>query len=100
MTQTPSTEWAARVLVYSGRPDPTWTLDPTDVADLRAIWDGLPPGRASQLRTSRLGYRGVMVLDPSGPIWTASGETVEWAWRGGIEVRRDPDRRFERRVLR
>ena len=54
--------------IFSGRPNPTWTLSDADDADLRARLAALPSASAATLH-SDLGYRGLIVrlADPAGP---------------------------------
>lgn len=92
----PTGTWTAGALLYSGRPDPLWTLS-TEVESLidrfnrLAVYAGAPPN------PSRLGYRGVFLRAPDGRRWLAFNR-VAWLERGS-DTRRDEGRRFERAVL-
>jgi hypothetical protein len=88
--------------VFSGRPNPTWTLSDADRADLRARLDALPAASATELGAD-LGYRGFVVRMPA-----AEGDIVT-VRRGSVHVSgdghgtggyyRDPDRGLERWLL-
>ena len=90
--------WAARVLVYSGRPDPSWVPDPRTVRSLMTLWDRLPPAVPPPPR-SNLGYRGALLVAPDGTTWLAAEGTVERSGRGARESRGDESGRFERLLL-
>jgi len=94
--------WTAGVLLYSGRPDPSWTLDDETVRRLLTLWDCLPAldGPPLALRTA-LGYRGCFVHERAGGRWTAyDGVVQRQACSGGpLVARRDPSREVERRVI-
>lgn len=89
-----SSDWTARALVFSGRPDPLWTVDDRAVAELVAAWSALTAARGPATAPP-LGYRGVVLRAPDGRTWSAFGGTVT----AGAEVREDPGRAFERRLL-
>jgi len=99
-------EWTAGALVFSGRPDPAWTLDADAVDGVRAALDALPPPEpvpAARGVSRRLGYRGSFVAAPDGRRWTAFAGFVheDPAPRGGARrvVRRDDGRVLERAIL-
>jgi hypothetical protein len=85
--------------LFSGRPDPTWTIPIDVVRQLREIWESLPPGTAGSLPAPLLGYRGVFLKDASGREWTAYGGVVRLQTREDSQVRRDEARSFERTLL-
>jgi hypothetical protein len=91
--------WIGGAFVFSGRPDPTWSIS-CDVADeLVAIWETLVPCDGAVPTPPALGYRGCTVRDAAGRTWTAFHELVTLSTDSGSETRRDGDRRFERTVL-
>jgi len=91
---TSASSWIGGAYVFSGRPDPTWPIQPNIGETLLAIWELLPT-TGSAAAAPALGYRGVFVRDPEGRVWTAYRELVTLAG----ETRRDDERRFERTVL-
>jgi hypothetical protein len=96
-----SDSWTARALVFSGRPDPVWTVDAATVAALCDLWERMGPTRSPAAAPPPLGYRGVELRAPDGRVFTAVGGTV--VLRGdarvaGGEARDDPGRDFERRL--
>jgi hypothetical protein len=51
-----------RLLVFSGRPDPEWTLGPGEAEELAAlVRQGRGGEKAGAVRRERLGYRGFLV---------------------------------------
>lgn len=98
-----SSDWTAQALVFSGRPDPLWTVDGHAVAELLAAWPSLTE-RPAPAAPPPLGYRGVVLRAPDGRTWSAFGGAVtarsgEDAGTVHGEVRDDPGRAFERRLL-
>jgi hypothetical protein len=93
--------WTAGALLFSGRPDPTWTVDPVAAGKLVALWytfDPLP-AEASPATPPALGYRGCFLRDPHGRQWTAYKGVVTMSFDQQSESRSDPDRSFERAGL-
>ena len=91
----------ARLFVFSGREDPAWDLTPLQLEQLDAVWSGLPeapPGARADV-PSRLGYRGVEVVDDD-RHWVAADGLVSVMSGETSETRRDPDRRLERLIVR
>jgi hypothetical protein len=81
--------------VFSGRPDPEWTVD-ADTADaLIEVWEQLAPRGGPAAVPPPLGYRGVALRSPDGRVWSAYAGTVML----DDEVRADSAREFERRLL-
>ena len=85
----------ATAAIFSGRPDPQWSVPASTANRLKRLWRQLdaaegPPGRAPAL-----GYRGVTLECGAGDSWFAYGGTVS----RGSELRQDSERRFERELL-
>lgn len=95
-----SQPWTVGALLFSGRPDPVWFVDPSRLDQLEAIWNSLPASTTPMLaQQPRLGYRGCFLRDPDGAEWSAFAGVVTRQSRAGTESRDDPDRKFERAVL-
>jgi hypothetical protein len=83
--------------IYSGRPDPEWTLTTAEMATLDAALTALPTTTGS-MPDRGLGYHGFSI---------AVGETTQIAFKGTIttvglstdNVRTDPSRSIERLLL-
>lgn len=52
--------------VYSGRPNPVWTLSPADSRELAERLDGLSELSGAELPEPTLGYRGFWIRNPGG----------------------------------
>jgi hypothetical protein len=96
-------EWIAGAFVFSGRADPSWRLDEPCAAELMRIWDELGPADAP--RTNRvvarlLGYDGCYAANSTGDRWIARDGHVSRHAGTSSEHRDDPQRRFERTLLR
>jgi hypothetical protein len=102
-----SITWHAGALMYSGRPDPKWTVPESQADALLVLWDQLPlyPGWSEP--PPRLGYRGCWLHAPDGRRWIAHDRVVVLlaprdadASRSTVsDVRRDDQRAFERALL-
>lgn len=92
--------WVAGALVYSGRPDPTWSIPKQIAKRLEELWASLATSEEKyEPRPGGLGYRGVFVREPGHREWMAFNGSVSVTTRAGMEVRRDPARRFEKILL-
>ena len=96
-------EWTAGALVYSGRADPNWPVDPDTARTLVARLDRLPSLSGWLAPRSILGYRGVWLRAPDQRRWLAYDGVVVQEGAAGTEraagARRDDARAFERAVL-
>lgn len=94
------THCTASAWIYSGRPDPEWSLDAEHLTALRRLWQGLPPAGSGPPSAPPLGYRGTSVRCDSGDRWIAYRGVVTFQ-RGSAKPqhREDPGRRFEHAVL-
>ena len=92
--------WVAGALVFSGRPDPSWLVEDALGIELEQLWLSLLPavGEAGETPPP-LGYRGCFLVAPDGRRWTAYRRRVALEVGALTEVRRDPETRFEARVL-
>lgn len=89
-----STDWLAQALVFSGRPDPEWTVPASAAGQLLRLWAELPQG-TEEPAPPPLGYRGCLLRAPDGRTWRTSGRSVTLDDGHHTQVRDDPDRRFE-----
>jgi hypothetical protein len=87
--------WSAGLLLFSGRPNPSWTLTPAQAEHLLDIWNALPRKAGHEpAPSSRLGYGGAFLSSSQGEKWLASRSCVIRSGPGGEEIRDDPQRRF------
>jgi hypothetical protein len=92
-------QFVAGALIFSGRPDPTWTISAEEAKRLEALWNSLEPYKGPLPRAPALGYRGVFLRDSADRDWFAYGGGVTLKTAQGSESRRDPDRKFEAVLL-
>lgn len=92
-------EWTAGVLLFSGRPDPTWSVADDTAERLLAVWEALSPWPGPLPKAPPLGYRGCFLRNGEGRTWRAFGGAVTFANEARSEPRRDDDRSFERALL-
>lgn len=89
--------------MFSGRPNPRWSVGHAIVGELLAAWDRLSPGRGPAAELPPLGYRGCALRAPDGRVWLAAAATVTLCRPGQAAadevVRDDPGHAFERRLL-
>jgi hypothetical protein len=90
--------WSAGALLFSGRPNPIWVVDPDAGRQLESIYNSLPAASASE-PPPILGYRGCFLRHPTGAEWSAFSGLVTYRSGEAVEARRDADREFERTVL-
>ncbi len=91
--------WQGGASLFSGRPDPTWSVSARAARHLEAIWEKLEPTSAPLPTAPPLGYRGCFVRDPRGRQWYAYGGRVLLTTGGASETRADPNRQFEKTLL-
>lgn len=92
-----SNEWTATAHVFSGRPDPVWVVPEETIRWLLNRWEELDTEDAEP-EPPLLGYRGVTLNDPTGPVWRAFGGVVTRLSQS-TERKADPGRRWERAAL-
>jgi hypothetical protein len=89
--------WVAGVFVYSGRPNPTWSISKRVAKKLQELWESLPASdEKCEPRPGVLGYRGSFVREPGRGEWVAFNGLVSLTTPVGVEVRRDPATKFEK----
>jgi hypothetical protein len=89
-------KWIAGASVFSGRPNPTWTVPQVLALQLLKIWDSLESTSEKPPVAPPLGYRGCSLKDPTGRQWFAYGNVVIFTKNGECELRRDREGSFER----
>jgi hypothetical protein len=87
------------VLLFSGRPNPTWQVSADTVAKLMTIWNVLTPAENEKLSTPKLGYQGCFLKCPNNEEWTAFEGIVMRRKLDAFEYRRDKERTFEKTLL-
>lgn len=96
----PAPVWRAGAQLFSGRPDPEWSLTPVRARALVAAWDSLHAIPSDAVPVAPvLGYRGCRMSDGAGRTWRAGQGLVLLQHEGVSSARADPDRRFERAIL-
>ncbi len=88
-----------RVLIFSGRPDPTWKIEEPTMKALEKIWVSLVTMREEPQSTPPLGYRGCLVICDSAVEWLAYKNWIMRKSRNMTESRYDKDRKFEKLVI-
>jgi hypothetical protein len=87
------------MLVFSGRPDPEWSVPGDHVTRLLEIWATLEPAPPRAASAPKLGYRGVEFSLDAGESYLADAGHVTRS-RGGVsETRIDAGRVFERALI-
>lgn len=81
--------------IFSGRPDPRWTVSARTLRRLERLWQQLEAAEELPSPQPPLGYRGVTLDCGDGGRWFAYRGTVS---RGG-DHRWDPERQFERELV-
>jgi hypothetical protein len=86
--------------VYSGRPNPTWSISKRVAKKLQELWESLPASAEKwETRPGGLGYCGSFVRGPGHRQWMAFNGVVSLTTPAGVEVRKDPARKFEKTLL-
>lgn len=91
--------FTAGVSVFSGRPDPTWTLNEETGSRLQQLFETLESYEGPPIAAPPLGYRGAFLRDDSGHEWRAYRSVVTLTAPNRSEARRDRDRKFERALV-
>lgn len=91
--------YVGRAVIYSGRPDPEWSISEGDAKQLIALWNASEPYSGQSPAPPVLGYRGVFLRDSEQREWFAYGGVVTLKTPQGSELRPDENRQFERLLL-
>ena len=94
-----SSNYTAGVSVFSGRPDPIWSLSEEVGNKLLRLFEGLDSYEGTAISGPPLGYRGAFLRDDAGHEWFAYRGIVTLTSPHGSEVRKDGDREFERTLV-
>jgi hypothetical protein len=94
-----ASQWIGGALVFSGRPDPTWSIPDQVGRELESLWVRLQPWVGNLPVVPSLGYRGVFLRDASGREWVGYGGAVTLRTKEDVQSRQDPTRKFEEMVL-
>src|SRR5215831_6887926 len=89
-----ATRWTAGALVFSGRPDPVWTIRQSTARRLEMLWASLPRWSGPIPSAPVLGYRGCFVKSDDSREWFAYRDVVAFRAHGSSESRKDQHRRF------
>jgi hypothetical protein len=93
--------WTAGALLFSGRPNPVWQLEPELARDLIRLWSQLPPRLAQPPPSQpRLGYSGCFLRSNEGEQWQAVGTSVTRTHLGVSDTRFDQEKQFEKTLVR
>ena len=89
--------------VYSGRPNPSWSLSPADAEYLSDALSTASPLASTRKLSMPLGYRGVLVTierDLTTRSFRIVDGVIEASGAGGETQLTDPNRSLERWLLR
>ncbi len=92
-------ECIARLLIFSGRPDPTWRVEESTLKELRDIWNSLTPYYGEPLSPTSLGYRGCIVSCNNGTEWFVFQNMISFTINGKTEIRTDKNKEIEDLIL-
>lgn len=95
----PSGEYTGVASLFSGRPDPTWEVDPGVAERLQNVWDASEPYNGALPTAPVLGYRGCFLRDAAQREWYAYRGVVRLKSPDGSAARRDENREFESLLL-
>jgi hypothetical protein len=87
------------VLIFSGRPDPTWELKESIREEFEKIWKTLEPIKKEPKPVPSLGYRGCIIRCNKDIEWFAYEGVVTLKKKGISESHLDIDRKFEKFVI-
>lgn len=91
--------WSAGARLYSGRVDPSWSVDAVRARAAVAQFHALAPSARVHPAGGGVGYRGCWLRAPDGTSWVAANGLAAERAPGRDEVRDDADRAFERAIL-
>lgn len=92
-------KYSAGVSVFSGRPDPTWSLSEEIGTKLQQLYEAMESYEEPAPSAPPLGYRGAFLRDDAGHEWSAYHGVVTLTEPNHTEARRDSGRQFERAII-
>jgi hypothetical protein len=93
------TRWMAGVRLFSGQPDPAWTVPGRIGKRLIENWASLPPFSGNLPAPAALGYRGSFLRDGGNRQWLAFGGVVTLEAKNKSESREDAGGVWEKLLL-
>jgi hypothetical protein len=85
--------------IFSGRPDPNWTITDTETEELISLIQNLPTTKTSQF-PENLGYRGLTVkLNENGDFIKVYQGIGEYQHQGKSQFFQDNNRQLEKKLL-
>lgn len=91
--------WSAGARLYSGRVDPSWSVDAARARAAVAVFRALAPSARVHPAGGGVGYRGCWLRAPDGTSWVAANGLAAERAAGHDEVREDGERAFEHAIL-
>jgi len=88
--------WAS---VFSGRPDPEWSLDDETLGFVERTWETLKPSLEQQPTSPILGYRGCYIKCPEGNEWFIYKTFVKLNIKGDVVIKYDANMELERKLI-
>jgi hypothetical protein len=85
--------------IFSGRPDPTWSVGEEVAKKLEKIWGSLEPWTGEHPSAPPLGYRGCFIRCKPDIEWFAYEGVVTLKTPDGSESRIDKGKKFEKLLL-
>ena len=92
-------ECIASLLIFSGRPDPTWKIEEATIKELQNIWNSLVTNHGELLSSPSLSYRGCLIKCCDGIEWFVFKNIVSLTISGKTESRADYDKKLESLIL-
>lgn len=89
-------KFTAGVSIFSGRPDPSWSVSEEIGSKLEKMYGELESHEGRTAPAPPLGYRGAFLRDDAGHEWSAYRGVVTF---NNSEARKDPTRTFERELI-
>jgi len=87
--------WLGGILIFSGKPNPTWPIDKKTAEKLEQIWNSLRQLSEKPQTKSVLGYNGCFLKKDGNHIWVVNEKIVTLQTKYGIKSRLDKNGKFE-----
>ena len=91
--------WSAGARLYSGRVDPSWSVDASRARDAVGLFRALATSTRVHPAGGGLGYRGCWLRAPDGTSWVVANGLAAQRSPGHDEVREDSSGAFEDAIL-